>query len=405
MTERLYNSNPYLQSFTARVIQRLDHSGRPAVILDRTAFYAEGGGQPADRGQLDQVAVIDVIDREDKPGDVIHVLSDTLRSDSVNGTIDWPRRFDLMQQHTGQHILSQAFIQVSGAETVAFHLSDDPRDGTLTIDLNRTGLQPDQVDAAEDLANHIVYENRPVTARLVGQEELVSIPLRKPPTVDHSIRIVEIKDFDWSACGGTHVARTGEVGQIKIVKLDRRGAETRVEFRCGQRALIDYRRKNQMITHVAADLSVGHAELDQAVARMTAENKALRKQLEEADARIVEFEVREMLSGLQSCNGFAVAARVWHDRDMATLRRLARQVIARPGTVALLGAGGEKPALVFARSSDLAFDMNALVRGAAACINGKGGGSPDFAQAGGPPAGDEQVQAAIAWALDVMREP
>ena len=404
MTDRLYYADPYLTSFTARVVERLEVDSRPAVILDRTAFYPTGGGQPSDRGRLNQVEIVDVVAREDDLQTVLHLLSGTLRDDEVAGAVDWPRRFDLMQQHTGQHILSQAFVQAAGAETAAFHLNDDRHGGSVTIDLNRSGLLPTQIDQAEDLANQIVYENRPVMARFVSEAELVSIPLRKPPAVNTAIRIVEIEDFDWSACGGTHVARAGEVGQIKIIKIDRRGADTkvgsttRVEFRCGQRALIDYRRKNEMINRVAADLSIGHWELDQATARLVADNKALHKQLQEAQGRLLESEARELLSNLRVREGCAVALRVWHDLHMADLRQLAKQIIVRPKTVALLGSGGERPALVFARSSDLVFDMNVLARGAVARIDGKGGGQPDFAQAGGPPASDEQVQAALEWA-------
>jgi len=398
MTDRLYYSDSTLRSFSARVVERLETGGRAAVILDRTAFYPEGGGQPADRGQINQAQVVDVQAQDDAARRVVHVLSEPVTEDDVTCAIDWTRRFDLMQQHTGQHILSQSFVRVLDAETVAFHLNDDPSEGAVTIDLNRTGLRPADVDAVEDLTNQIVFENRPVTARFVGREELASIPLRKPPTLDAAIRIVEIADFDWSACGGTHVARTGEVGPIKIVRLERRGNETRVEFRCGQRALADYRRKNDVINRAAAGLSIGYWELDQATARLIAENKALFKQLEEAQERLLEFEAREWLSGLTEQGDHAVVARVLRDRDMHALRKLAKQVVSRPRTVALLGSGGEKPALVFARSSDLPFDMSRLVRDAAARIGGRGGGSPDFAQAGGPPASEEQVQAAIEWA-------
>ena len=398
MTDRLYYSDSTLRSFSARVVERLETGGRAAVILDRTAFYPEGGGQPADRGQINQAQVVDVQAQDDAARRVVHVLSEPVTEDDVTCAIDWTRRFDLMQQHTGQHILSQSFVRVLDAETVAFHLNDDPSEGAVTIDLNRTGLRPADVDAVEDLANQIVFENRPVTARFVGREELASIPLRKPPTLDAAIHIVEIADFDWSACGGTHVARTGEVGPIKIVRLERRGNETRVEFRCGQRALADYRRKNDVINRAAAGLSIGYWELDQATARLIAENKALFKQLEEAQERLLEFEAREWLSGLTEQGDHAVVARVLRDRDMHALRKLAKQVVSRPRTVALLGSGGEKPALVFARSSDLPFDMSRLVRDAAARIGGRGGGSPDFAQAGGPPASEEQVQAAIEWA-------
>ena len=442
MTDRLYYADSYLTSFTARVTARLTVGGAPAVALDRTAFYPEGGGQPGDRGRLnparrdestgnergdparhdesagsergDQTQVVGVVASDDESLGVLHVLAQPIQSEQVEGAIDWARRFDLMQQHTGQHILSQAFIRTLEAETVAFHLSDDPRDGSVTIDLNRTGLQPSDADRVEDLANQIVFENRPVTARFVTRDDVESMPLRprsadgpsralrglrKPPTVDASIRIVHVEGFDWSACGGTHVARTGEVGQIKIIKLERRGAETRVEFRCGQRALADYRRKNQLINAAAAELSIGFWELDQAAARLLAENKTLYKQAEDARERLLDLEAREVLGELRETGWHAVALRAWPDREMDALRKLAKQIISRPGVVALLGSSGHKPALVFARSSDVPFDMSALVREAAARLGGKGGGSPDFAQAGSPPASIEQMQEALEWAF------
>ena len=403
MTDRLYYSDSTLTTFTAQVTDRLEIKGRPAVVLDRTAFYPEGGGQPADRGALNQVRVVDVASSEDGAGAVLHVLAAPLAEDEVSGFIDWARRFDLMQQHTGQHILSQAFIQTAGAETVAFHLNDDPVNGSLTIDVNRINLTPSQVEGAEDLANQIVSDNRTVSARFVARDQLASIPLRRPPKVDGPIRVVEIGDFDASACGGTHVARTGEVGQIKIIKRDRRGDETRVEFRCGRRALMDYRRKNEMVTRVAADLSISFWELDQAVARLSADKRALFKRLEEADARLLAFEARELLAEARQGGGCAVVLRAWHDGDMNALRKTARILIARPKTVALLGSGGENPALVFARSGDASFDMNRLVREAAAQLGGRGGGSPDFAQAGGPAASVERVAAVLEWAFEQLR--
>ncbi len=274
------------------MIDRLEVNGQPAVILDRTAFYPEGGGQPSDRGALNRVEVVDVQTRE-ADDEVLHILSAPLAEAAVTGVVDHTRRFDLMQQHTGQHILSQAFVHTASAETVSFHLNPDPSEGALTIDLSQAALTPAQIDRAEDFANTIVYENRPVIARFVDDEELQALPLRKPPQVDRAIRIVEIQGFDWSACGGTHVARTGEVGVIKIVKVEKRGAETRVEFRCGQRALLDYRRKHQLISQAASDLTIGFWELDQAIGRMQADAKAARRQLMDAEARLQQYEARE----------------------------------------------------------------------------------------------------------------
>jgi alanyl-tRNA synthetase len=402
MTDRLYYSDSYLHQFDAKIIDRLEHDGQPAVILDRSAFYPDSGGQPSDRGTLNHAQVIDVIARE-ADGEVLHVLSAPIEVDRVSGSIDPARRFDFMQQHTGQHILSQAFIQVAEAETVSFHLSDKTVD-PLTIDLNTIVLRPDQIDRVEDLANSLIFEDRAITARFVTHSELKSIPLRKPPTVNEDIRIVEIKDFDWSACGGTHVARTGEVGSIKITKLDRRGRETRVEFRCGQRALIDYRRKDQMINRVSADLTIGYWELDQTIARMQADNKSIRKQLSEADARLQQYEAQEMLGALEPRGEYGLVSRVWLDRDAAYLKRMAQLLTSSPKTIALLGATGKSMSLAFARSKDVpSIDLSTLLKAAATRVGGKGGGSPDFAQAGGPVVSEAQIKEVIDWAKSELK--
>jgi alanyl-tRNA synthetase len=402
MTERLYYQDATCKTFTARIVERLTHDGRLAVVLDRTAFYPTGGGQPNDRGKLGHALVVDVIER-DTDSAVLHVFdlpedSGTFGNvgDEVIGELDWSRRFDLMQQHTGQHILSQAFIAVADAETMGFHLTDD----TLTVDLDKKNLQPDDVDGAEDLANQVVFEDRPVTAHFVTAAELAKLPLRKPPKVENNIRIVEVEDFDWSPCGGTHVARTGQIGLIKIVKTERVSDGTRVEFRCGRRALADYGRKHQMISQVASALSVGYGELDQALSRMQVESKDLRKRLAEAEGKLLMYEAAELDAAAQDRGEFRLIAHAWADREALHLRTLAKKLVGKPKTVALLGSGGAQPMFVFARSPDLAFDLVPLVRGAIERIGGRGGGGkPDFAQGGGSSAGEDQVRAAIEWAV------
>jgi alanyl-tRNA synthetase len=237
----------------------------------------------------------------------------------------------------------------------------------------------------------------------VNDEELQALPLRKPPQVDKAIRIVEIQDFDWSACGGTHVTHTGEVGLIKIVKLEKRGAETRVEFRCGRRALSDYQRKHQLISQVASDLTVGFWELDQAIGRMQADAKAVRKQLAEADARLQQYEAQELLNSIEPRGAVGLIAHTWLNRDAAYLKRLASLLVAQPKTIALLGATGASLSLVFARSKDLSIDLAALLKAAAGRLGGKGGGSPDFAQAGGLAVSEERLRDTIAWAAEQVK--
>ncbi len=408
MTVKLYYQDATLKTFNARVVERLTHEGQPAVVLDRTAFYPTGGGQPNDRGKLGDALVVDVVERE-ADGEVIHVLdpregSDTLArvGDEVAGEIDWPRRFDLMQQHTGQHILSQAFVQAADAETIGFHLTED----TLTIDVDKRDLTSADIEHAEEAANQILFEDRPVMARRVTAKELAQMPLRKPPKVESGIRIVEVEGFDWSPCGGTHVARTGQVGLIKIVKLERHSDALRVEFRCGWRALADYCRKSQVLQEVAAGLSIGFGELGQAIVRMQAEGKALHKRLAEAESRLMLYEAGELDAKAEERGQLRLIASAWADRDAASLRTLAKKLTVKPRTVALLGSAGTQPIFVFARSTDLSLDLVPLLRGAIERIGGKGGGGrPDFCQGGGPPASEAHIRAAIEWAAGQLADP
>ena len=402
MTEKLYYQDATLKTFTARIVERLMHAGQPAVVLDRTAFYPTGGGQPNDRGKLGDALVLDVIERE-ADGPVIHILDLPESStafgkvgDEITGELDWARRFDLMQQHTGQHLLSQAFIVAGNAETIGFHLTGD----NLTIDLDQRNLASDAIDRAEDLANQIVFEDRPVIPRFVTAEEVAtrSVPVRKPPKVESGIRIVEVEGFDWSPCGGTHVARTGQIGLIKIVKVERHAPRDalRVEFKCGGRALADFRRKNQILTQVASSFSTGYNELEQAVIKMQAESKDLRKKISDLENRLMPYEADELDAQAERRGEFRLVASVWNERDAASLRALAKKLVAKPKTVALLASSGKQPMFVFARSSDLALDLVPLLRGAIECIGGKGGGGkPDFCQGGGPAASEPQVRAAI----------
>ena len=424
MTERLYYQDAYLKTFTARIVEQLAHEGRPAVVLDRTAFYPTGGGQPNDRGKLNDTLVLDVIERQ-ADGAIVHVLSTPILpspyegkeihlpspyegegsgmrvNDQLTGELDWPRRFDLMQQHTGQHILSQAFIVAADAETIGFHLTED----NLTIDLDRRNLPPEAIDRAEELANQIVFEDRPVKPRFVTAQELAQMPLRKSPKVEREIRIVEVQDFDWSPCGGTHVARTGQIGLVKIVKLERTSDALRVEFKCGQRALLDFRRKNNILSQVAGTLSIGYTELDQAIARMQADGKELHKKLADAESKLLAYEAIELDAAAQERGEFRLITAVWNERDAAHLRTLVKKLTAKPKTIVLLASSGTQPKFVFARSSDLALDLVPLVRGAIERIGGKGGGGkPDFAQGGGPPASEEQVRAVIESIIQLVNQ-
>ena len=418
MTERLYYHDAYLTQFTAHVVERTTFQQRPAVVLDRTAFYPTSGGQPFDQGTLDGTKVVDVMVREADEA-VLHVLEAPLSASFtdhqenepladakvvlIQGKIDWERRFDHMQQHTGQHILSQAFIQTAQAQTVSFHLSGE----SVTIDLSAPqALSTADMDRTERLANEIVWQDRPVSVRFVPPSALDDVPLRKTPAVSGDVRVVKVADFDWSACGGTHVGRTGEIGMIKIVKWERRGDETRVEFRCGRRAFCDYHDKNRMVNQVAAGFNVGYWELDQAVDRLVVEIKELRANLRKANQELTHYEAAEMRGAAPVIAGVRLIIQRLPEDTAIDIRWLAHALVSEPSVVTLLGIGTleqSKAQFYFARSSDVEIDMVPLVRDAARTLGApRGGGQPDFAQGGGPISDLQQIDAALEQAAQAV---
>lgn len=392
-TERLYRADPYLRTFDANVARRTVVGKRPAIVLDRTAFYATSGGQPNDTGTLNGVAVVDVIEDE-ADGSVLHVLAAPCDGEHVHGEIDWARRFDHMQQHSGQHILSQAFEHVLNAPTVSFHLGAD----VCTIDVQLDALPSAAAAAVEDLANSVVFANRIVRVHEVTRAELARFPLRKQPVVDGLIRIVEMDSFDYSPCGGTHVRSAGEIGLIKIRRWEKRGDTQRVDFFCGQRALLDYRWKNDAVMDLAASLSIKDRELAATIERHLARERDTARALEEARRRLLEFEARAMLGeAAPDERGRRVIARLLDERGAEEARRLAMALTETPATIVLFGLrGAGRASLIFARAADLPDDMNALLKQVAPVIGGRGGGTPSLAQGGG--AALERLEEALAAA-------
>jgi len=394
MTDRAYYFDSYTRSFTTRVSEQTTFETRPAVVLDQTFFYPSSGGQPNDLGALNGVRVENVVVRESDKA-ILHVLASPLNAGEVQAALDWPRRFDHMQQHTGQHILSQAFILAAEALTVGFHLGDE----TVTIDLDADKLSASLVDRAEQLANEAVIANHPVRAWFPAPDELANLVLRKTPDVDGPLRVVAIGDFDLNACGGTHVKQSAEVGLIKILKTEKQKKGTRVEFICGQRALADYGRKHGIVSGLASDFTCGIPEVTEAVSRLRTENQGLRKDLRSTRDELLDYEANRMQAEAVEQNGVKVVRGAWPDRDMAELRGLASRLTAAPGVVALVGAAGEKANFVFTRSSNLGHDMNKLFKSAMTQLDGaRGGGSPTTAQGGGVKAGLEAVNRVLEFA-------
>ncbi|MBS1240580.1 MAG: Threonyl/alanyl tRNA synthetase [Gemmatimonadetes bacterium] len=388
MTDRLYFADPYLTTFTATVVGRADRNGCQAVALDRTAFYPEGGGQPADHGWLDGVRVLDV--QSDDHGTVWHVLEGPLERDQPEGRVDWARRFDHMQQHHGQHLLSAAFEELFQLRTVAFHLGAD----YATIDLDGEAADS-QLAAAEERTNQVIWEDRAVEARFVTPEELATIPLRKPPTVEGAIRVVSVPGFDHSACGGTHPRTTGAVGLLHIRRREKRGSETRVEFVCGGRALGDLRRKSAMLSRIAAGFTVGLDEVEDAIRRVRDQEESSRKRLAAVMERLLVYEAAELVSAAQG-TGTPLVSQVRDDLSLEEARILARSVAAA-GAIAVLGLRGEKAQLLVARPEGKALDCGRLIREGLGPFGGRGGGPPAMAQGGIPDAGrlDEAVAALV----------
>ena len=393
--EQLYFSNSYLTEFEASVKEMVSYNDQPAVILSQTAFYPTGGGQPHDIGSLNDVSVIDVVKDE---AHVLHVLDAPLKDKHAVGQIDWKRRFDLMQQHSGQHILSQAILQTTEAATVGFHLSQE----YTTIDISRADISDDALFASEWLANQIVYENRPVTARFVSADELPSIPLRKQPNVDGPIRVVTVKDFDWSACGGTHVSHTGEIGIIKIIRKIRKKGGLRLTFLCGQRALRHYHGINLQTRDIANQLSVSADDIVDAVQQQVDAARQARKSIELLKQQALAHQAAVLVNGATRLGNVSIVSHIFDDQAADEVRYLARQITGEDNRIALLGLTGEKAQLIFARSANVDLQMPTLLQVAGKIIGGGGGGTPEMAQGGGPQA--DKVPEALAEAMHWLEE-
>jgi alanyl-tRNA synthetase len=422
-TERLYYNDSRLLEFDARVVDLAKRDdGTVAVTLDRTAFYPTGGGQPNDTGMLGETLVVDCIDDDDKG--VLHVIRGPAPQigDTVHGKIDRLRRLDHLQQHTGQHILSAAFVKLFEAPTRSFRVLEHE----CEIDVTLEDPADERIAQAVDLANQIIWECRPIQIRQVASAEAASLPLRKEPAREGELRVIEIEEFDLTPCGGTHARSTGEVGVIAVRSWERAKGLTRIQFMAGVRVLNDYRRANRTARAIAELFSAGREDSPALVAKLIEENKRLTHRVRELDELACRAEAEALLKqfGLEagycpppdreavtdSSRGLSaqrdtpgagdthlsdservaqenrprVIARIFNDRDAESLKHLALALIAHPNVVALLASLDDDTArLVFARSSDARGDMNMLMRAACKMIDGRGGGKPDMAQGGG----------------------
>ncbi|WP_409270155.1 alanyl-tRNA editing protein [Neobacillus sp. SCS-31] len=378
MTRKLYYENPYLASFqTSLINQGEDENGEWYAVLESTGFYPEGGGQPYDTGSLNGIEVNRV---EEVDGEIRHYLVSSLDAETglVEGKIDWERRFDHMQQHTGQHILSAAFDNLFAFKTVGFHLGREES----TIDLDTSALESSQIEEAEKLANQIVLENRPIEKRWVTKEEAEKLPLRKSLAVEEDIRLVIIPDFDYNGCGGTHPSSTCEVGMIKILAIEKEKKKYRVSFVAGNRSFRQFSKKNHILGKLTPLLNAPQEEMEAAILKLLETKNSLEKKLEEANDRLIVSEAGQMR--LKRENTDLPVTGLFKNRPIQELQKLARAIVVEDGTRAVLVAkNGDKLQLVCAKSSDARGNMKEAVNGALSLINGRGGGNETFAQGGG----------------------
>ncbi|TFD99836.1 alanyl-tRNA editing protein [Jeotgalibacillus salarius] len=348
-----------------------DEEGRNYVVLDQTAFYPTGGGQPHDTGHLNGVPVFDV---EEVDGEIRHYIEGTDElPETVDGEINWQRRFDHMQQHAGQHILSAVFENDFGFKTVSFHLGGE----VCSIDLEAS-VSEEVLTATEEKANQIILQNRPIETKWVNKDELKQYSLRKDVAVSDHIRLVIIPEFDYNGCGGTHPRSTSQVGSIKILHTEKQRGNTRVHFVCGSRVLHQLNEKHKAIQNLTATLSAPQDQLADAAERMILQNRLLEKDIVELKAKVLAFEAEQYI-------GEKVVKKIFRDQPIDELQQLSKMIISKSdqSVVIFVNETQEKLQLVCGRGTENQVNMNELIKSVLPEINGRGGGKPDFAQGGG----------------------
>jgi alanyl-tRNA synthetase len=408
MTERLYYDDARLLEFDARVIScqaappAAGGQARWRVWLDRTAFYPASGGQPHDTGRLGEARVAEVLE---EGGEIVHVTDAALPPAMVRGAIDAGRRFDHMQQHTGQHLLSAAFLELSGLATLSFHLGRE----TSTVDLDARELSAAQLEAAEQLANRVIFENREVRVEYGTAAELEARGIRKAVDAglrerlgpEARLRAIAIENFDRQPCGGTHVARTGEVGLLLLRRSEKQRGNWRVEFVCGGRALRAARADYAALAQAARLLSCGLAEAPAVLARALEERQEAHRARRRLAEEVASYRAAEMLAGAEILpDGRRVAMRIFEDADAGELREVAARIATAGNAVALLGSAGGS--VVFAQSAGGPGDMSRALREAVRACGGKGGGARDLAQGSVP--GPAEVRSVLERGRKAARE-
>ena len=391
MTHRLYYSDSYIRDFEALITDRSDDGRR--VYLDRTAFYPTSGGQPFDTGHLGNVEVEDVVDEGER---IAHLLAAPVAGQRVSGQIDWARRFDHMQQHTGQHLLSAILAEELGRKTVAVHFGKE----SSTVDLEGDTISAPQVVLIEERANEVVTQNRPVEVSFENASTVTG--LRKPSERDGSLRIVTIDGLDRSACGGTHVRATGEIGSILIRKVERARTGIRLEFLCGRRAVQQSRADYQLLSTLAAEFTAAPAELPRLVHGIRTELRESRAASQTLQAEANLARAHELYAAtMPDSDGVRRILRQESSGPLDRLKGLGQAISSMPKTM-FVGATCDPHALILACSKDSGIDAGKTLKQCLSANGGRGGGSSALAQGVLP--GPAQLERAIVWLMKSGRE-
>ncbi len=379
MKRKLFYADAYLQRDMTKVVNvAKDELEKWYVTLEETVFFPTGGGQPHDIGKINDVVVFDV---EEIDGEIRHYIAEPLLEvgAAVEMEINWQRRFDFMQQHTGQHLLTASFVELYGIQTTSFHLGKE----LVTIDLDVKKVTDEQLLEVEKRANQIILENRPIETKWVNKEELAAYPLRKKVAVEEDIRLVIIPDFDYNGCGGTHPSSTGQIGTLKILDTEMQKGHVRVHFVCGNRVLDQLHRKQKTLQEVTHLLSASEDGVVNSVKVLLDNGKKHEKTLDEAQQQLLNYEVKEIVGDMKE--GTTSIERVFQQRSIQQLQKLARLIVTEATATQLIFIAENDGLLqiVLARGTDNQMNMKQLIAQILPLINGKGGGSETFAQGGG----------------------
>ena len=391
-TKRLYLESPYKVEFEAQVVEKMIWEQKPALILDQTCFYPESGGQPCDKGMINGIEVIKVLEDEAR---IIHLLAEDISSDKVTGKVEWQTRFDHMQQHSGQHILSQSFHELLGAETLSFHLGE----AISSVEMDLRKISEEEVENVERRANEIVFQDREIKCYFIPEEKIESVPLRRPPKKKGLIRVVEVSDFDFSACGGTHVRRAGEIGLIKILKLERIRNNIRFEFICGKRTLEDYLWKNRILRELSTRFTVNEGEILSSVEKLSSDLKSQKRKGKKMQEKIAQYEAQEIIQETKE----RIIKELFVDKTPEEVRFLVLNIIRKGDFVVLFGLKGEERGhLILACSENINIDMREIVPLVSPLIKGKGGGRPSLVEIAGEEI--ENIEEALERAFEFIKK-